>query len=34
VGPEAWAGWIGKRIAPSVMAHVGAAIDKRVRSGA
>jgi NAD(P)-dependent dehydrogenase (short-subunit alcohol dehydrogenase family) len=33
VGPEAWAGWIGKRISPAAMARVGAVIEKRMRNG-
>jgi NAD(P)-dependent dehydrogenase (short-subunit alcohol dehydrogenase family) len=33
VGAEAWAAWIGKRVAPSVMARVGASIEKRARNG-
>ncbi|HEY8088930.1 MAG TPA: SDR family NAD(P)-dependent oxidoreductase [Polyangiaceae bacterium] len=33
VGAEAWAAWITKRVSPSVMARVGASIEKRVRNG-
>jgi NAD(P)-dependent dehydrogenase (short-subunit alcohol dehydrogenase family) len=31
VGAEAWGGWIGKRIAPGLMAKVGARVEKRMR---
>jgi NAD(P)-dependent dehydrogenase (short-subunit alcohol dehydrogenase family) len=34
VGAEAWASWFGKRLAPSVMAHVTRRIEKMAKNGA
>jgi NAD(P)-dependent dehydrogenase (short-subunit alcohol dehydrogenase family) len=33
VGAEAWAGWIGKRLSPSLTAYVGHRVEKMVRNG-
>ncbi len=33
VGPEAWASWIGKRLAPDVMGLVGRRIEQRAKNG-
>jgi NAD(P)-dependent dehydrogenase (short-subunit alcohol dehydrogenase family) len=34
VGAEAWASWIGKRVAPSVMSRVATEIERRMKNGA
>ena len=33
VGAEAWASWIGKRFAPSVMSRVASEVERRMRNG-